>query len=320
MISRRLIRIKVLQILYAFQKTGETSLTKAEKELYFSVGKAFDLYHYLLLLIVDVARYSNSRIELALQKNIKTFEDLHPNTRFVENRVIQQIENNAQFSKYIEEKKLSWVNYPELIKKLYNELSESDFFKTYMDKPESSYKNDKELVLDFYCEIVPKSELFIQTLEEQSIYWNDDIEFTLNMLVKSLQHFKKANPEGTYLMSLYKNDEDKDFVKQLFRKCIVNQNELKTIIHDYTTNWEVERIAQMDILIMMLALTEILYFPSIPVRVSLNEYIEISKFYSTEKSSVFINGVLDKIVGQFRKEKKIKKAGRGLIGEDPKNF
>ncbi|HYX07347.1 MAG TPA: transcription antitermination factor NusB [Bacteroidales bacterium] len=316
MISRRLIRIKILQVLYAFYKSENSSVSNSEKELFFSLKKTYDLYNYLFQLILDIARYAESRIELAKQKKIPTQEDLHPNTRFIDNRLIEQLSKNYQLNKYLNENKLSWVNYPELIKKLFQQIQEHEIYQAYMNNDHSpDYAADKKLITFVLEAIFAPSEDLGGILEEQSIYWNDDVEFVISMMIKTIRRFKEHDNEYVSLMSMFKNEEDRNFAKQLFRKSIVNHKDYSTLIEKYTRNWDVDRIAYMDIIIMQQAISEVIEFPSIPTRVTFNEYIEISKYYSTPKSSVFINGILDKVVQELKEKNIINKQGRGLIGE-----
>ncbi len=315
MVSRRLLRIKTLQICYAYFKSSDQSINQSEKELFFSIQKSYDLYHYLLLLIIDVARYAESRIELAKQKKIPTYEDLNPNTKFIDNKLVKQLNENLDLKKYLNEQKLSWVNYPELIKNLYNEIREAELYKNYMSSNTKGFNEDKKFITDIYSKVIVNHEPLYQNLEEQSIFWNDDIEFVIGMILKSFRAFKASSDEEVKLMPLYKNDEDKGFVKRLYRKVILNHKEYEELISKFIKNWDVERVAFMDIVVMSLAVAEMVEFPEIPVKVSLDEYIEIAKYYSTQKSNVFINGILDKLVDHLKKEGKIKKVGRGLIGE-----
>jgi len=316
MISRRQLRIKALQTLYAYYKTGREEMARSEKELHFNIEKAYALYHYLLLLIIEVVLYAESRIELARNKRIPTAEDLNPNTRFIDNRLVEQLRNNRQLLRYLEINKLSWVNYPELIREIYNHLVGSEEYQNYMAAGENEYADDKRIISFVYTHLVYPSELLSSILEEQSIYWNDDLEFITSMLVKTFKKFKEEDGEEKPLMELYKNEEDREYVVKLFRMSILHRDEYVEYIKQNTRNWDLDRIAFMDILIMQMAIAELIGFPSIPTKVTLNEYLEISKFYSTSKSNVFINGVLDKVVLQLKEEKKIKKAGRGLIGEN----
>ncbi len=290
-------------------------MNKYEKELFFSIQKTYDLYHYLLLLIIDIADYANSRIEIARQKKIPTREDLNPNTKFVDNLIIQQLRANKQLNQYLNTTRLSWVNSPELIKKLHNRIRMAPFFKEYMEEGSRNYEQDKKLIMEVYTSEIINAESLYQTLEEQSIYWNDEVEFVISMIAKTLKGFHEQDGENASLMNLFKNDDDKEYARDLFRKVIVHKVEFGKLVESFTENWDVERIAFMDLLILEMAITEAVVFPSIPTRVTINEYLEIAKFYSTEKSSVFINGLLDKIFKHLKEEQKIVKVGRGLIGE-----
>ena len=315
MVSRRLLRIKTLQICYAYLKSSEQSINQAEKELFFSIQKSYDLYHYLILLILDVVNFAESRIELAKQKKIPAQEDLNPNTKFIDNKLIKLLNDNYELKKYLNDQKLSWVNYPELIRNLYNEIRESELYENYMLSDSNGFNEDKKFISNVFSKIIINHESLYQNLEEQSIFWNDDIEFVIGMIIKSFRSFKTSSDENVKLMSLFKNEEDRGFVKRLFRKTVLNHNENEELISKFIKNWDVERVAFMDIIVMSLAIAEMTEFSEIPVKVSLDEYIEIAKFYSTQKSNVFINGILDKIVEYLKKEGKIKKVGRGLIGE-----
>jgi N utilization substance protein B len=315
MISRRILRIKILQLLYAYFQNGETNLNKTEKELFFSIQKTYDLYHYLLLLIIEIADYTNSRIELARLRLVPSKEDLNPNTKFVDNRIINQLRINTELNQYLKITKLSWVSAPEMIKKLHNRIRVTSFFKTYMENPETSYEEDKKLILDIFANEIINTEGIYQLLEEQSIYWNDEVEFVVSMVLKTIKGFDEKSAEKCKLLPLFKNEDDKEFAKNLFRKVILHTDEYKQLIVSFTEHWDVERIAFMDLLILSMAIAEAIEFPSIPTRVTINEYLEIAKLYSTEKSSIFINGLLDKIFKQLKEEQKIKKTGRGLIGE-----
>ena len=306
-----------MQALYAyFKHTGESSIKKSEQELLFSIHKAYDLYHYLLMLIIEIADYAGSRIDLAMQKHMPTPEDLHPNTKFVDNLLINQLRVNTSLLKYIQNKKLSWVNYPDLIKGLYHKTIESTDYREYMSIEESSYKQDANLVCDIYKNVIAAYEPLYQSLEEQSIYWNDEPEFIIGIIIKTLKKFHPDEGENAALMPLYKNPEDEDFSKKLLRKVILNHEEYLALIEKFSKNWEVDRIAFLDILLMQMAISEAIEFTSIPVKVSLNEYLEIAKYYSTAKSNLFLNGILDKVFAYLKENGKIKKEGRGLIGEE----
>lgn len=314
MISRRLLRIKIVQVLYAYFTDENSSIDKSDKELQLSIKKAYDLYHYFILLLIDVADYADERIELARNKILPSKEELNPNKKFVNNMVIRQLKDCSDLTNYVSQAKITWASYPEIIRSLYLKISESEYFQAYMNADETSYDLDKKLLVDILTTELEEWELLYQMLEEQSIYWNDDIEFVIGMLLKTIQKFKSTGP-SIKLMELYKNDEDREFGKTLLRKTILKHKEYRETIDKYTQNWEIDRIAIMDVLIMEVALSEMLEFPSIPLKVTFNEYIDIARFYSTPKSNEFVNGVLDKIVIDLKKENKIIKTGRGLLGE-----
>jgi len=200
-----------------------------------------------------------------------------------------------------------------LVKKIYQVMIESDVYKNYLADKVNDFHCDRKFFEDFYAEVLLSSEFIYNEFEEQSIYWNDDLDFVVSMVIKTLKKFKEESTIDDHLSSLYKDDEDKEFTVKLFRRTLARSEENRKTIETYTKNWDVDRVATMDILIMELALTELTEFPSVPVKVSLNEYIELAKYYSTQRSSIFINGVLDRITKDFKEQGKIVKAGRGLI-------
>ena len=312
MFSRRFLRIKVIKSLYAHFKSDNDSLIASEKNLVNSIDKAYDLYLQLMGLVVDVANYAAERIEIGRNKKLPTHADLNPNMRFVENRVVAQIEQSELLNAWLQKQGLGWSSYPELVKHLYGLMIESDYYKRYMDQPENSYRDDRTFVEDFYIETVQNNEMLEAVVEEQSIMWCDDIDFALIMVVKTLESMREKQSELP-LRRKFKNEDDLIFTKELFRNTIVHFNDYVGQIEKFTTNWDIDRIAFLDNIIMACALTEIMTFESIPIKVTLDEYIEISKYYSTPGSSLFINGVLDKIVESLKAEGKIDKSGRGMI-------
>lgn len=313
MISRRIIRTKVLQILYAHVSTPEKLVSSSENELHFSIQKTYDLYHLLFSLLIELSDYAGKVIDMRKQKNFPTQEELNPNLRFVSNLLISKLRTNQDLNTYIQKNKINWTNNQELIKKLYQALVDSEVYKCYLEVESADFKSDVKFCEDFFTEILLKCEFVFNEFEEQSIYWNDDLDFVVSMVIKTLKKFKEENFVNDHLSTLYKDDEDRDFTIRLFRKTLANSEENRKTIEAYTKNWDVERVATMDILIMELALTELMDFPSVPVKVTLNEYIELAKYYSTQRSSVFINGVLDRITKDFKEQGKIVKAGRGLL-------
>ena len=312
MISRRLLRIKALKALYAHLKSESESLMASEKTLIASIDKTYDLYFQMLSLIVEVARYADERQQAAMQKKLPTYEDLNPNRKFVENAVVHLIAESDSVNDYLATHKLSWARYPELIKALYLQLEQSEYYKKYMTSQERSFREDLALVTDFYTNELESSEMLEEVLDEQSILWNDDLGFALIMVTRTLSNMRQSHRDVKVLPK-FKSEEDLEFAMELFEKAAVNYDSNLEVIEQFTRNWDIERIAFMDNVIMVTAMAELISFPSIPVKVTLDEYIEIAKYYSTASSSTFINGVLDKVVNTLTEEGRINKSGRGLI-------
>ena len=312
MISRRMLRIKVIKALYAHLKSDADSLMASEKTLVASIDKTYDLYFLMLSLIAELAHYAEQRQELARKKQLPTYEDLNPNRKFVENAVVRLIAQSDAVNDHLAARKLSWAKYPELIKTLYSQLEQSDYYKSYMARAERSWKEDLALVTDFYTRELEECEMLEDVLDEISILWNDDLGFALIMVTRTLSNMRPSHTDVKVLPK-FKSEEDLDFAMQLFEKAAIGYDSNLQQIERFTRNWDVERIAFMDNLIMATAVAELTTFPSIPVKVTLDEYIEIAKYYSTTGSSTFINGVLDKVVASLTEEGKINKSGRGLI-------
>lgn len=312
MISRRLLRIKAMKALYAHLKSESDSLAASERSFVTSIDKTYDLYFHILSLIVEIARYAENRQEMAKQKKLPTYEDLNPNRKFVENSVIALIADSDSVNDYVAAHKLSWAQYPELIKTLFAQLEQSDYYKRYMLSEERSFREDLALVRDFYTTELEDSEALEDVLDEQSILWNDDLGFALIMVERTLSNMRPTHQE-VKVVQKFKSEDDLTFAKELFTKAAINFAENTTLIEKFMSNWDVERIAFMDNVILALAVTELTSFPSIPVKVTLDEYIEISKYYSTPGSSNFINGILDRVVAHLNAEGRIKKSGRGLL-------
>ena len=307
MINRVLIRLKIVQIVYAYYQNGGKNLDTAEKELFFSLSKACDLYNYLLLLMVEVTKQANKRLNAAKNKLVPTKEELFPNTKFVENRFIAQLEVNKQLLEFSNNQKKTWENEADFVKTLCDKILESDIYKEYMASETSSYEEDRELWRKLYKNIIFNNIELDQVLEDQSLYWNDDKEIVDTFVLKTIKRFDEKNGAKQELLPEFKDEEDQDFARRLFRRTILNADYYRHLISENTKNWDLDRVAFMDVVIMQIALAEILSFPNIPVSVSLNEYVEIAKLYSTPKSGGFINGTLDGIVNSLKKENKLTK-------------
>ena len=307
MLSRRLLRVKVVKALFGHLKSDSTNMIASEKTLLASIDKTYDLYFQLMELIVEVRRHAESRLETARRKKLPTYEDLNPNTKFVENKAIALLASSQTVNDYLSSHKLNWARYPELIKLLYTRLLASDYYRRYMQNPTRTFSEDKQLVEEFYRNELEDCEELEAALEEQSILWSDDLGFALTMVVRTLSNLR-ASSTDVKVLPKFKSDDDLAFVKTLFEKVLVNYDQTQRYIERFTSNWDIERIAFMDYLILATAVAELTSCPEIPVKVTLDEYIEISKYYSGPGSSVF---------DQRRARQTGRRADRG--GENPEN-
>lgn len=310
MLSRRLLRVKVVQMAYAHYQKGEVSIQQTENELFHSIAKSHEMYHAFLLLLLELKNFAENRIELRKQKKRPSEEDLNPNLRFVDNAFLVQLSNNASLLAYNTKYGTPWVNHPETIKSLFNVVSESELYNEFMETEAGEYEADKRFVAKLLEKVIAPFESLYTIFEEQSVYWNDEVEFVISMVVKTIKGFQEENGEKEALLPEFKDEEDRDFVQRLCRKTLVNYKDNMELIKKFTKNWDFDRVALLDVVLMQVALAEIVEFKNIPVNVSLNEYIEIAKYYSTSKSGVFINGVLDKITEHLMAEKIINKPGK----------
>lgn len=307
MINRALIRLKVVQIVYAYYQNGGKNLDTAEKELFFSLNKAYDLYNYLLLLMVEVTKYAEKCVLAGKSKMRPTPEELNPNMKFIENRFVAQLECNEQLCAFTETQKKSWDNDEEFVKSFYEKIQETEYYQEYMADPYRSYEADRELWRKIYKNLIFNNPELDALLEEQSLYWNDDKEIVDTFVLKTIKRFDVKLGAKQPLLPEYKDEEDQEYARRLFRRTILNADYYRHLMMENTRNWNLDRVAFMDLIIMQIALAEILSFLNIPVSVSLNEYVELAKLYSTPKSPGFINGMLDAIVNQLKKEGKLTK-------------
>jgi N utilization substance protein B len=312
MINRRHIRVKVMQSVYAMIKSHDDDIVKEEKFIKFSIKKMFDLYVLLLQLLVEVQKLAEQKQEISKKKYLATKEDLSPNRKFVENKLIKKIAESTSLSLHLEAQDLNnWSKDDEYVKIIWDKLQKSALFSDYLTTEEDSFNLDKSFVIDFFREIVAPNTKLAEYFEDENITWVDDIPFVNTWVLRSL---KKQKATSTFsLGSLYKNQDDLDFVSELFKKVILNHHTFENDIKIHTPNWESDRIADMDMILIKMGACEFLNFPMIPTKVTINEYIEIAKDYSSEKSGYFVNGVLDKLSKEFDKDKKIVKVGRGLL-------
>lgn len=315
MLNRRHLRIKVLQILYSyFQDEQRKDLEKLDAELKLSLERMYDMYLYLLLAFEPVVRAANNRIEDRKKKLRPTPEDLNPNLAFVENQVFQLLSESSSLQSLAKQRKLSWigVEHQEMFKKLFSASTETETYQLYLMDPEKGLAKDVQFAVQYFKESIANSEFLQHFFEERSIYWMDDLDLCSSMVIKSLKAMSVEAP--FYPLPLFKpNDDEEVYVHTLLAKIVQNDAEYERLIADSAANWETDRIAKMDMILLKMGIAELLNFTSIPTTVTLNEYIEISKFYSTPKSNIFINGILDHLVLKLTEEKRLIKTGRGLL-------
>ena len=307
MINRVIIRSKVVQVAYSYFITKEKTIAEAEKELHHSLAKSYELYHALLQLMVELTDLQAQRIEAARNKYLPTEEDLHPNMRFVENQFIKTLRNNADFVEFRKEKPFLWdAAAPDFLRRTLDAIVASDTYREYMNGPFNDENIDSELWRVLFKTIIAPSDDLTETLENIALYWNEDLNTEATFVLKTIKQFRDGG-ENVKLLPMYKDEDDKKFASSLLRDTLQNEAKYREYITRFTRNWEIDRIAFMDVVIMMIAISEILIMPSIPTVVTLNEYIELAKTYSTGQSGVFVNGILDAIVKELKKEHIINK-------------
>src|SRR5690554_2701233 len=305
MINRNLIRIRIVQIVYSWYQNTNKDLRNAEKELMFGLQKSYDLYYYLLLLLVELTKTHESRIEAKRNKFLPSEEDLNPNMHLVQNRFILQLEENKQFRKYLAERPMSWDENESFVKNVLDKILESEGYQTYTSIDAPTYEEDREFWRKAFKQFIYVNEELDDLLEDESIYWNDDIEIVQSFVMKTIRRFSEESGPDQPLLPMFRDEEDKEFALKLLHDTILNEKKYRTLIEKHTEKWDFDRIAFMDLVIMQIALAEIFTFETIPTSVSLNEYIEIAKMYSTPKSGTFVNGILDAIVQETKQDNRM---------------
>ena len=294
MINREIIRIKIVQLTYAYYQNGNKNIDSAEKELFFSLSKAYDLYNQLLMLIVAVTRESRRRLEIA-QAKARREGTPEPSRKFADNRFVLQLESNKQLSDFMETQKRTWADEPEFVGHLFELIEQSQIYKDYMENEEDDYNTDRELWRRIYRTLIQENEDLDLLLEEQSLYWNDDKEVVDTFVLKTIKRFDEKNGAKQELLPEYDSEEEKDYARKLFRSTILNADDYQRLMSEASRNWDFSRLAYMDVIIMQIAIAEMMTFPSIPISVTINEYVELAKYYSTPRSAGYINGMLDAI-------------------------
>jgi N utilization substance protein B len=298
----------VLQILYAFFQNGGSDQKVAENELLFSLRKSYELYHYFFLLIIDVTNLQDRLMDNRKHKYMPTEQEMNPNMRFVENRFVRQLADNKELKHFVNENKISWSNDADFVKSVLDLVLASEEYAEYLQNPKDSYDTDKEFWRTIFKKLFCENEMISDYLEDKSIYWNDDVEIVETFALKTIRRFEQEEGANQPLLPMFKDQEDRMFGVQLLREAILHGSEYRERISNHAKNWETERVANIDMIIMQLALAEVMSFPSIPLSVTMNEYIDMAKYYSTPKSGIFINGILDSVIEELKNEKLLFKA------------
>ncbi|MBO4557413.1 MAG: transcription antitermination protein NusB [Bacteroidales bacterium] len=310
MLNRRLIRIKVFKVLYAAEASQAASASGAEKELLLSCSKTLDLYYFLLNIVPALKKVAEAKIEAGKNKFNPTESDLTASTRFVDNRFIAMLEADGNFTEICRKKGLGWAEYDVFIKKLYASVVASDYYQEYMSTAEDSLEADCKFISRIYEEELEDNEMLWDILEETSVYWVDDLNYVLNVIIRDAA----ASASGGRLPAheVFLKDDDCDFAKDLLRASLCNFDKYLKVVQESVPNWDPDRIVRTDAALVVMGIAEAVTFPSIPVKVTINEYVEISKYYSTPNSHTFVNGLLDVILRRMQESGEVVKQGRGL--------
>ena len=308
MINRELIRLKVVQLSYAYYQNGSHQLATAENDLFTSLSKAYDLYLYMLELMVEITRIAERAYLTAIQRAERLGEAQRPNPRFVNNQFVAQLRVNHQLQDFRENQKKTWANDEDFVRRLYKSVTESQEYQEWMAQTDSpTYAEDRDFWRRLYKAVIVDNQDLDQLLEEKSIFWNDDRFIVDTFVLKTIKHFEKKNGANQELLPEYRDEEDREFARRLFRASMLGADNYRMMISQSLRNWDLERLALMDLIVMQTAIAEMLTFPNIPLTVTINEYVDISKFYSTPRSGGYINGMLDAIARRLIEEGKLKK-------------
>lgn len=314
MLTRRHIRVKVMQSLYALLQSKTEDLDNQQKFLFSSIESMENLYLLQLSLLVEIQKLAKEQISLSQKKYLATETDKNPNTKFVNNKVLQLLVNSETLLDALEENKITnWDLDDKYVRVIYDTILKNEIYQKYMASSKSDFNSDKEFLADLFKEVIAPNDKLYEYIEDQSLTWLDDLPVVNTIILKKIRKISPTVGNSYFLQQLYKDEDDKKFTKELFTKTLLNETDLSKEIEGKTPNWDKERIAEIDAILLKMAITEFLKFPSIPVKVTMNEYLEIAKEYSTPKSSIFINGVLDKLVKEYKETKKLNKMGRGLL-------
>ncbi len=314
MVNRRHIRVKVMQSIYAMHQKGTDTLEKEEKFLFHSIDAIQDLYLIMLSSLIEICKKEIIFLQKSSEKHLATAQERKPNEKFVKNSVFKILSENYSLTKALESRKINnWTLNDDYILLLLTDIKNSKLYEKYMLNTTNTFEEDKEFIVNLFSDVIVPNEKLYDYLEDNKLTWVDDIPLVNTHIIKQLNAIKPVEDGNFRVPKLYKDSEDQNFVQELFRKTVLNEQEFAKEYVDKTTNWDSERIAEIDTIILKMAICEFLKFPSIPVKVTLNEYLELAKEYSTPKSSIFINGILDNIVKELNANNRIQKVGRGLM-------
>jgi N utilization substance protein B len=319
MLNRRHIRIKVLQALYAAIQSEQTDIYQGQKQLMEKFDKIYDLAIYQLSFVLELRDFAEKRIEEAKLKHLPTVEDLNPSTRFLDNTLLHQIANNKDYKRRAKNLAINWSTEPDMIRKVFLNVTGSDIYKSYMSATTASYKQDKDFVLAIFEDIILPHESLHALFAEKNLHWDDDYNLSAEVVLMILSSYKEKWEADRPFPPLFKDDatdeasQDRAFASDLYKIVLSKRAEYDELIKPKITNWEIDRLAAIDRILIHMTLAEVLEMPIIPIKVSMNEYIDLSKYFSTPKSKQFINGILDHIIADLKAEGKISKLGRGLV-------
>ncbi|WP_340199229.1 transcription antitermination factor NusB [Ascidiimonas sp. W6] len=314
MLTRRHIRVKVMQSIYAFRQSNNTDLAKEEKFISYSMESMYNLYLELMNLLVALQFKADEYLNVSSKKYLATEEEKNPNRKFVDNKLLRLLTDNKLLHDAAKKRKLTeWDIEQDYIKIIFQKIKESEIYKNYMESNREGFKEDVKFIIDVYKEIVAVDDKLYDYIEDSRLTWVDDLPLVNTMILKMFRKVKENAAQDWLMPRLYKDADDKEFAIQLFRKTVLNDDKLLAEIEGRTPNWDMERITEIDAILLKMAISEFKFFPSIPVKVTMNEYLEIAKEYSTPKSSIFINGILDKLVKEYKIENSLNKTGRGLM-------
>ena len=314
MVNRRHIRVKVMQSIYAMHQNGSDNLEKEEKFLFYSIDAIQDLYLIMISSLIEICKKETDFLHKSSQKHLATAEERKPNEKFIKNAIFQILAENNSLSIALETRKIdNWTLNDDYILLLLNDIKQSKLYAKYMSNAVNSFEEDKEFIVNLFQDVIVPNDKLYDYLEDNKLTWIDDIPVVNTEIIKQLKAIKPVEEGNLRIPKVFKDNEDRDFVQNLFRKTVLNESELAKEYLDKTPNWDSERIAEIDNIILKMAICELLKFPSIPVKVTINEYLELAKEYSTPKSSIFINGILDNLVKELQNNNRLQKVGRGLM-------